>query len=227
MITTRTLARHIGLNRFLGNLLPHRDYEAAFDTAMFKHISTGDQVWDIGANVGYYTTKFSEKVGVNGRVVAFEPFPKTFTKLSEKVSKLSNVQVVSWGIGQENATLKMMDAGDGNGVTNRIVDDEEVLGVHVKVTTADDAMSMLGLPVPNVVKIDTEGFELDVIVGMGNLLLKPELRAVFIEIHFSLLNERGLPFAPATIERLLLESGFNVNWTDASHIAAIRDFSNA
>jgi FkbM family methyltransferase len=36
----------------------------------------GDVAVDVGANCGYFTAVFAERVGVNGTVVAFEPNPK-------------------------------------------------------------------------------------------------------------------------------------------------------
>ena len=51
--------------------------------------------------------------------------------------------------------------------------------------------------------IDTEGFELDVLNGMQEILNRTTLRAVFIE-------------------RLLSEKGFRNRWLDLSHLAAYR-----
>ena len=48
------------------------------------------------------------------------------------------------------------------------------------------------------------------------------LRAVFIEVHFGILAERGLSAAPGRIERLLSEKGFRNRWLDLSHLAAYR-----
>ena len=76
--------------------------------------------------------------------------------------------------------------------------------------------------VPNVVKIDTEGFELDVLQGMGTVLAEPALRGVFVEVHFGLLADRGMADAPSTIEALLRAAGFETTWVDPSHIAGTR-----
>lgn len=45
----------------------------------------GDWVIDIGANVVHYTKRFSGLVGIQGRVIAFEPMPTTFSLLSANV----------------------------------------------------------------------------------------------------------------------------------------------
>lgn len=57
---------------------------------------------------------------------------------------------------------------------------------------------------------------------MAGLLAYPRLRAVFVEVHFGNLAERGMPNAPAKIEALFLDGGFRLQWLDPSHLAAYR-----
>src|SRR4030065_2139701 len=56
-------------------------------------ISEGDWAIDVGANVGHYTKRFSELVGVSGRVIAFEPVPETFALLAANLQEVSNFNV--------------------------------------------------------------------------------------------------------------------------------------
>lgn len=55
----------------------------------------GDWVIDVGANVGHYTLALSERVGRKGRVLAFEPIPKTFELLAATVADASNVTLIN------------------------------------------------------------------------------------------------------------------------------------
>ena len=48
-------------------------------------VSPGDWVLDIGANVGHYTLELARLVGPQGRVIAFEPVPETFSVLAANV----------------------------------------------------------------------------------------------------------------------------------------------
>lgn len=72
------------------------------------------------------------------------------------------------------------------------------------------------------VKIDVEGFELDVLKGMSGLLADPALRAIFVEVHFLALANRGLHTAPADMIALLRAAGFEIQWIDPSHFGATR-----
>ena len=75
---------------------------------------------------------------------------------------------------------------------------------------------------PNIIKIDVEGHEGAVMDGMGDTLTDSRLRCIGIEVHFSLLDERGESKRPQEIEKNLINHGFKVTWTDASHLLAIR-----
>jgi len=62
------------------------DIYEPFITDFFKsEIKKGDVVFDIGANIGYFTLIFAKLVGENGKVFAFEPSPDVFAILQKNV----------------------------------------------------------------------------------------------------------------------------------------------
>ncbi len=65
MLLLRNLGRALGLNRLLASLLAG-EYEDRFQTVMLGAIRPGDIVWDVGANVGLYSKKFSNNAGSSG-----------------------------------------------------------------------------------------------------------------------------------------------------------------
>jgi FkbM family methyltransferase len=132
-----------------------------------------------------------------------------------------NYTLMMTALGAEDGAVTMEGGKDALASTSRIVADAEN-GVSVRISTGDGLFGQGDVPVPSVVKIDTEGFELDVLRGMTELMSKPDLRAVFVEVHFGLLSQRGQAKAPAEIERLLKAADFTTRWVDASHIAAER-----
>jgi FkbM family methyltransferase len=66
-------------------------------------LAPGDWAIDVGANVGQYTKRFSDLVGPNGRVIAFEPVPATFELLSANAARFTHA----------NVTLLNLAASDG------------------------------------------------------------------------------------------------------------------
>lgn len=236
VIRLRGLARHLGVTRILGRFLARDSYEEAFDDALFAAIQPGDIVWDVGANVGHYTQKFAEAVGEDGQVFAFEPFPSTLARLNAGLAEPADVprgKIVAHAValGAEAGTLTMQGGTDDLAATSRILeggagDDADTAGSGeisgIEMQTADAMVADARAAVPNVVKIDTEGFELDVLQGMGTVLAEPALRGVFVEVHFGLLANRGMADAPSTIQALLRAAGFETTWVDPSHIAGTR-----
>lgn len=222
VIHLRSLARKAGLTRPLNRLMPNRGYEAAFDDALFATIEAGDTVWDIGANIGHYTAKFGEAVGPQGRVVAFEPFPASLERLRAATRELEMVQIVPAAMGSAEGTMQMAVGGDAIGATNRVVETGGTADATVEMLTGDLVIERALATSPQVIKIDTEGFELDVLTGMTGLLHDSTVSAVFVEVHFGLLADRGQPQAPGEIEALLGRAGFATRWVDPSHIAAER-----
>ena len=222
-IRLRQLARRLGLTKLAGRFLQGGSYEKAFDDALFDTIGANDVIWDVGANVGYYTRKFAEAAGPQGRVIAFEPFPNTVKRLRTEVEGLSTVTVLHIALGAKVGMAIMGAGSDSLGATSRIVlDAAGEATTDVEIATGDYMLERGIAAAPTVIKIDTEGFELDVLSGMSVLLGAPSLRAIFIEVHFGILAERGMAAAPREIEKLLSDAGFNLHWVDASHVAAYR-----
>ena len=120
---------------------------------------------DIGANIGTHTIPLSFECQ---RVLAFEPDIENYTLLGKNVSGLctekNNVTLTHLAIGSES---KKVDTEFDYGKTT-IKDGDTVMMAP---------LDMLNLPQIDVVKIDVEGKELDVLVGMRTTLttFKPDL----------------------------------------------------
>lgn len=220
----RSAARRLGITRAIrrAQSLRGRDYEQQFTQALRDAVRPGDAVWDVGANVGFYTALLSDWVGENGQIVAIEPVPATFQELEKRFAGTSNVRLVNVGLGSSNTTLPLA-AGDNpiNGGQSFL----QPLGdefIELPVWRGDDLRAAERLPDPNVMKIDVEGFEQDALEGLGETLRGPSLRAVAMEIHFALLESVGRKHGPDEIVALLEGLGFAVRWTDASHLVATR-----
>jgi FkbM family methyltransferase len=205
----RSLLRRFGLVPLLDRVRSvwRAGYEDAFSRSLLEEIRSHDCVWDVGANVGYYSQRMAL---LASRLSAFEPVPETFSRLS-KLS-LPNATFVNLALGDTSGVLPMSLANDASSlaVLNSNI-------AEVQVARGDD----LDLPPPNIVKIDVEGFEYEVISGMQTTLSAAECRAVFCELHFEVLEKRGLRQNPAKIVKRLRSLGFTkITWLDASHISA-------
>ena len=73
---------------------------------MKEIIKPGDCVVDFGANIGSYTNFFSNIVGEQGLVIAFEPDATNFSRLASLKFKYGNVQIHNLAIGDKNEKEK-------------------------------------------------------------------------------------------------------------------------
>jgi len=201
--------------------------EERFSKAIFEQISAGDVVWDVGANLGYYTTRFADAVGSAGTVVAFEPYEPIFLLLTNAVGGRKNVELVHCALGDADGHAPFYSS-PASGQNYNIFylgapKTESRLPVsQVSVMKGDTfRLAHTGLS-PTCVKIDVEGFEYEVLLGMTESLKSSQLRSLFIEVHFTLLKERGVPDAPRKIVALLRANGFRTRWTGPCHLVASR-----
>ena len=194
-------------------------YEERFGRELLAAIAPGDVVWDIGANVGLYTERFLAHQASS--VVCFEPAPDAVRILRQRFEPDSRVQIVPVALSVARGTARF--TANGCAPTNRIAAATEAgPSIDVPVLRADQAAAEYRLPSPNIVKIDVEGYELEVIQGMGSLLASTALRSLFVEVHFALLHARGLDDAPSRIVTALSDGGFRATWPDPSHLCGTR-----
>lgn len=222
VVAARDLGRMLGLNNILARLLSNNGYEVNYDTAFCSELEPGDCVWDVGANIGYYSKQFARQIGESGTVFAFEPSPVNYAKLVNTCDGLTNVRPIQIALGSETTTLPFEQGTDELGATSRIVTNTVVgsllVDVHPGLALVEDGIAAR----PNAIKVDVEGFELEVLRGLGALIRDTSLRLLGLEIHFRILNSRGMKQAAAEIEGLLADAGFQIAWPDSSHMIAKR-----
>lgn len=224
VVRVRSMTRKIGLNKLIGSLLIGSRYEDKFGPAFKACIRTGDTVWDVGANVGLYTAVFLQATGQTGHVVAFEPTAACFDQLHGRFTDPARVTLKNMALGDSDGKISMAVDADPLAATHHIVSGNTSGAgfVAVDVRAASSLVKEASDLFPNAVKIDVEGHEGAVLDGFGPLLADKRLHSIGIEVHFGLLDARGESARPRQMEATLLRNGFNVRWTDPSHLLATR-----
>ena len=175
-----------------------------FEDMMFSlHLlEQGDLFIDIGANVGVYSVLLSGEKKANS--IAFEPIPDTFRILESNV-KLNNlenfVNLYNCGLGNEKKKVKFVSDLD---VSNHVSSDQNIIGENI-ITVDILTLNDLNISNPTLIKIDVEGFELEVLKGANKILEAKGLIAIIIE-----LNGSGEKYGIKDIDvhNYLLEFGF-------------------
>jgi FkbM family methyltransferase len=140
-----------------------------------KYIKEGDSVFDIGANIGSFTTLFSRLSGKNGFVIAFEPERHNFYVLcgNMAINNLSNVHCFQYAIGENSGTINIPELNheeiQNHGGIELNPNAKIETGYTVNLTTID------AISIPSrisFIKVDVEGMELSVLKGGKNKILK-------------------------------------------------------
>jgi FkbM family methyltransferase len=157
------------------------------------HLKPGWVALDIGANMGFFSILISRGVGPAGRVFSFEPNPDVHPQLKDmlKANGADNVEVVPYAVAdkpgeldflrimtsnvrREASSLKIQETSDELGSEAREI-------IRVPVTTIDDFVAERGI-VPNLMKIDVEGADLEAITGAENTIRKYH-PVIQLELH--------------------------------------------
>jgi FkbM family methyltransferase len=190
--------------------------------ALLNALRAGDVFWDIGSNVGIYSLIVSSMKGPAVTVVAFEPESHCYALLRQNIENASgDIRLFNCALSDRDGYADLRwDSNPESGV-HRLMNSEEGRGAgsqSVMLRRGDALLKEHGLRVPSVIKIDVEGHEYEVLNGLEKTLRDPLCRSVLCEIHFSLLQNRGI-FFPRKIIRFLKNHGFKQkHWLDASHV---------
>ncbi|MGV3660323.1 MAG: FkbM family methyltransferase [Prosthecobacter sp.] len=135
----------------------------------------GGVVIDVGANTGFTALVFSRLIGEDGRLIAFEPSPLIYPRLVEVIEKnglQSRVECLNLGCGPGPRTETLMvPASSGNATIKRngVALRGSVREVLIKIDALDKVL-LDRLTRVDFLKIDTEGFEDQVLAGAEKLV---------------------------------------------------------
>jgi FkbM family methyltransferase len=221
----RALVRQSGMKQFAykvqSSMSRSHSYEEKFSDTLLSAIHAGDCVWDVGANVGFYTKRFADIVGQSGKVIALEPFEGAFCRLCSTVHSLPQVECLKMALGAEDGQLRVLPNVAASTRSSLMCVSESSDAELVSIKTGDKLIRE-GYQPPSILKIDVEGFEEDVLWGFRHQLRSGVCRGVFIEVHYTLLDKRGFLRAPSRLISMLKDMGFATSWLDPSHLAGVR-----
>lgn len=134
-----------------------------------EYVAAGDTVYDIGANIGYVSLSLAKSVGPSGRVIAFEPVPKSvdYFRESVKINHLTNVQLMECAASDRcgEAVIRIAE----NLSTASLVwhrKNPSATQLTIRTVQIDQLVESGDLSCPRFVKIDVEGSEGSVLKGM-------------------------------------------------------------
>jgi FkbM family methyltransferase len=181
--------------------------EPGLVAAFRRVLRPGMTVVDIGANLGVFTLHALDGIANQGRVIAFEPIPRTYDALRRnlKLNGFADSEVVvthAQAVSDRNGVARMFyEIGNAGHSTLYRKPNAAASEVTVEMVRLDDAVPDHSV---DVIKIDVEGAEPAVLAGMPEIVRANPHLVIFLEfapVHLARAGTEPVEFAAALRER--------------------------
>jgi FkbM family methyltransferase len=185
-----------------------RGVDLAYDAR--KHLTREGPhvVFDVGANVGQSIARFKEWFP-SARIYSFEPVASTYAELQKRTRHLQGVHLYQLAMGGETGDRFINTNDDPLSSINSFVRQvKKGAGEMVQQDTLDRFCAATGIRGIDLLKIDVEGYELDVLNGCKELLQAGKVKFLYIE---TALRDDETYFVPfASLDAALRPLGYEV-----------------
>lgn len=146
-------------------------------------------IFDAGANIGTWTLLVKSFFN-DAAIHAFEPLQDHIDKFKNTTHKLTKITIHPFCLGSENTTslFNISSFSDSSSILNATPLEAQQFGYRkineetVSVKRIDTLIEQNILPVPDIIKLDVQGFELEIIKGMGQYL--NQVSYLIVEVSF-------------------------------------------
>jgi len=159
-------------------------------------------VIDVGANIGQYSLLASKLMGQTGEIYAFEPSVDIQPKLKRNIdlNNFENIEVIPCAVAATSGVMKFYPANEvANQGVGSLMPVQEYRsnirsneGVDVDVMSLDDFCGARGIEKVDVLKIDVEGFDLEVLKGATKLMKNNPDLVIMSEVEPMNLEQLGV-----------------------------------
>lgn len=173
---------------------------------------------DVGANVGYFSRQCASRFP-QAKIYAFEPNPRIYPLLQKNLKRFTNCELFQVGLGASDAVSEFFH-GEESTVGSFVPGYTKQHGSYYKrpietssasVRTGDSILSHLG--VVDVMKLDVEGYEVEVLMGMQKLFAEHAIKTLFFE--FAPFAQRAANRRPEEIIQILAKAGYEIRQMEA------------
>jgi FkbM family methyltransferase len=146
-------------------------------------------IFDIGANIGYYSIQFGKKSDV---VYAFEPMEYQYNELQRnlEINSLTNIRtvkkIVSSTTGRERIYFSGFENTGKSSLVKKTRHFEDISSI-----TLDEFCEEQQIDNIDLIKIDVEGYEYKVLAGLKKMLKLKKVTHIFVELLEKNLNKAG------------------------------------
>jgi FkbM family methyltransferase len=169
-----------------GEILYHAFWEKMFSEEIEnvkKYIKRDDTVIDVGGNMGFFVLILNEMVRNTGKIYSFEPSRILRDRLAStvQINNIKNVEIVNLALGEKDGTTSLYYNPKQSGLSSIVSHEENgFLKEEITITTLDKFSKAISNRI-SFIKIDTEGYEPQVLRGAKELI-KKDKPVIYIEL---------------------------------------------
>lgn len=180
--------------------------EAAEQAVICRLVKRGDKAFDIGANLGLYTTLLARLVGQEGNVCAFEPNQELLPVLRKTVEGLSNASLYPFALSDHDGKSTLYVPNDHTmGSLANYTSDPNLANWRAEIglsaarqmtcelQSIDSLVETKVIPRPDFIKCDVEGAEVMVFKGGRQTLNRADAPMILFEAVEACASGFGLP----------------------------------
>lgn len=188
---------------------------------ILNQLKKDDIVLDIGTNIGYVALRCAKLVH-SGKVFGFEPSQHNYFKYktNHELNKIDNLIVFNAALGAKPDILKLEVVSENNRGMNRISVAPTSECEIVNVITLDQKVQVLKLPKVDFIKIDVEGYEMNILAGATHTIstFRPK---IFLEVNKDSLHNFGS--TPVDLFHWLMDRQYNIFNLRGKRITSYRE----
>jgi FkbM family methyltransferase len=157
-----------------------RYYQPDISRLLEQLLQPGDQYVDVGGNIGMTALLARSRIGATGKGVAFEPNPNAFARLKGHfaINGITNFELVPRAVSDTESVLELFVPCDEMLLGTFVPEKAEGTRVEVRTEPADRYVAAFDAVQPTLIKIDVEGFEVQVLRGIQSQLARPNVMVV-------------------------------------------------
>lgn len=155
------------------------------------HEAKVDMVFDVGANIGQSALELSKSF-LEATIHSFEPFQENFKKLQQNTRDVPSIHPHRLALTDRNGSIEVLvdtvENSEWNSITSErqktLAQSSSSRQEKVDLMTGDSFCDSHLINQIDILKVDTEGHDLEVIKGFDQRFKKGSIRSVLVEVGF-------------------------------------------
>jgi FkbM family methyltransferase len=173
-----------------------------------KLLQSGDVFIDVGAHVGFHSLVARRAVGPDGTVICVEPQPSNAQKILNnwRANNFANLKLLVAAAGARDSAVELSDQTAADRSVLTLLDrggKNEAQKFEVPLVRLDTAFARHGVKLVKLLKLDVEGYELEVVQGLGTRL--SDVQNLIFEVLENTDRDRA-----GALTKLLADNGFDL-----------------